>query len=215
MKIIISCAFIDELTYFKENYGIDGRNSESLIQIAQHDVLILNTGVGKVNSAMNLQKAIDSFQPDIIINSGCSGALTNEIPLYGIILSDAVFYHDFTPIEIMQKYVPDNGFIKADTFLIEKALQVAKVLETENVIISNIASGDCYVNNEDLVARIIQTGAVAVDMESAAIGHVSKTNDIPFLCIRSISDFADGNDEGEEMAALKAAKLTEALIKTL
>jgi len=215
MKIIISCAFIDELTYFKEKYSIDPNKEQNILTIKKNQVLLLNTGVGKVNSAMNLQKAIDTFQPDFILNSGCSGALTNEIPLYSIILSDYVLYHDFTPVEIMNRYVPDQGKIKGSQTLIDLVHKATIELILDSVLVGTIASGDCYVSDQDIVNRILETGAVAVDMESAAIGHVARANQIPFLCIRSISDFADGQNQEEENAAYKAAQLTEKLIELL
>ena len=57
-----------------------------------------------------------------------------------------------------------------------------------------------------------RTGCIAVDMESASIAHTASKNQIPFLIIRSISDFADGIDEQEEKAASISATITYKLI---
>ena len=68
--------------------------------------------------------------------------------------------------------------------------------------IGGIASGDCFVTNSTMRDDIYErTGCIAVDMESASISHTASKNNIPFLIIRSISDFANGIEEQEEKAA--------------
>ena len=65
-----------------------------------------------------------------------------------------------------------------------------------------ICSGDCYVTDSETAKNIVdRTGATVVDMESASIAHVARKNNIPFITIRTISDFADGNDDKEKLAA--------------
>ena len=59
------------------------------------------------------------------------------------------------------------------------------------------------------------TGCYAVDMESASIGHICKINSVPFLSVRTISDFADGNDDFEVVAAYKSSQLVKEIINLL
>ena len=60
-----------------------------------------------------------------------------------------------------------------------------------------------------------RTGAYAVDMESGSIGHICKLNSIPFLSLRTISDFADGVEDFEVIAAYKSSQLVKEIIELL
>lgn len=213
-KIAIICAFDDEVEYFIQKYNLNN-DITSYFKIDDNDVVLIKCGVGKVNSAMYTQKIIDKFKPDYIINSGCSGALTLDLPLYGVAISNHVFYHDFYPIEIMKKYTPNNGIIKSDKYLIDLAVDACKQLNINNYDILNIATGDCYVTDSKKVEEIRSLDAKIVDMESAAIGHVCNINNIPFVCIRSISDFADGKEIDEKNSSKLAAMITEKVILLL
>ena len=215
MKVIISSAFNDEVIYFIEKYDLDIEKSENIFKINNNEVVLINTGVGKVNSAVNLEKAISKYKPDFIINSGCSGAIDSSLPIYGVIISDTVFYHDFSPINIMEKYMPEKGYMKADKKLINKAKEACQNLKIENYTVGNIATGDCYVTEKETVDKIKNMGAVTVDMESAALIHTAKINNVPFISIRSISDFANGKEVDEIEASRKAAIITEEIVNNI
>ena len=52
-------------------------------------------------------------------------------------------------------------------------------------------------------------------MESGSIGHICKLNNIPFVSIRTISDFDDGKDDFEYVAAYKSSHLVSEIIKSI
>ena len=60
-----------------------------------------------------------------------------------------------------------------------------------------------------------RTKAYAVDMESASIGHIAKLNNVPFLSLRTISDFSDGQEDFEIVAAHKSSNLVKEIIELL
>ncbi|MDD3341854.1 MAG: 5'-methylthioadenosine/S-adenosylhomocysteine nucleosidase [Bacilli bacterium] len=214
-KIAIICAFDEEVEYFIHKYNLEENKRVHAFIVGEHEVLLTKTGVGKVNAASAVQKVIDTFKPDCIINSGCSGAISKDLPIYGVVISDEVFYHDFYPENIMRKYTPGNGEVKASEELIEVALRACKLLHVEDYVVTGIATGDCYVTESGKVAEITKLGAKVVDMESAAVGHVCALNEVPFVCIRSISDYANGTDVDEIESSRKAAKVTEQTILLL
>lgn len=179
------------------------------------NLIICNSGIGKTNSASITQYIIDKYNVAIIINSGCAGSLKSSVKIMDIIISSYVTYHDFTPTRIMNFSTPDNGKIKANKNLIKLAEKALK--ETNNkYLVAPITSGDCFVTNNVLRDTIYQnTKAVCVDMESASIGHVARLNNIPFIAIRTISDFSDGIDNFEEEAALKSSEIVSEIIKKI
>ena len=138
-----------------------------------------------------------------------------SVKIMDIIISSYVCYHDFLPTRIMEFSTPDSGKIKADKNLIEITENVLK-LTKNNYLIAPITSGDCFVTNNVLRDTIYKnTNALCVDMESAPIGHIAKLNSIPFIAIRTISDFSDGVDNFEEEAANKSSEIVSKIIKNI
>lgn len=220
MIIGIIGAFDAEIEKFIEMFNLKKditTNREIYIGNIDNKKLVVSTsGIGKVNSAAMTQYLIDKYNPSLIINSGCAGSLISKVKIMDIILSSYVTYHDFTPTRIMEFSMPDNGKVKATTSLIKKAEQALQNLKTSNYYIAPIASGDCFVTDEKVRDNIyLRTGAYAVDMESASIGHISRLNNIPFISIRTISDFSDGKEDFEVIAAYKSSNLVKEIINLL
>ena len=72
-------------------------------------LVVARSGIGKVNSAATTQKIIDIYMPDLIINTGCAGSLTDKVKIMDVVLATYVTYHDFSPIRVMAFSTPDNG----------------------------------------------------------------------------------------------------------
>ena len=215
MTIGIICAMEKEITKYKNVFELKNTNKVLGIYEGIFDnkkIVLCLSGIGKVNAAILTQYLIDTYKPDYIINSGCCGSLVEEGNVLDTILVSYATYHDFTPIRIMESCVPNNGKIEVNKDLFILAEDILK----ENDITyrgGGIESGDCFVTDNIMRDDIYnKTGCIAVDMESASIAHTASKNEIPFLIIRSISDFADGIDEQEEKAASISAMITHELI---
>lgn len=177
------------------------------------NLIVANSGIGKVNSGAMTQYLIDHYPINYIINSGCAGSLKEDVKLLDTVISSTVTYHDFEPVRVMAFSVPDEGMIKADKKLIGIAEQA---MGTEPYYIAPICSGDCFVTDSIMRDKIYnKTGAYAVDMESGSIGHICRKNNIPFIAIRTISDFADGADDFEIVAAHKSSELVNQIIELI
>lgn len=180
------------------------------------NIYVMKSGIGKVNSAATTQFLIDEYHPDLIINSGCAGSLVSNLKILDVALAEYVTYHDFNPLQIMEEAVPNRGRIYSDRTLIDIASEAVQSLEHTICHIVPICSGDCFVTNGKQREDIrIGTGAKVVDMESASIGHIASLNQVPFLAIRTISDFSDGTEYLEEEAAFKSSHLVLEMIKLL
>lgn len=218
MIIGIIAAMDKEIKKYKEIFELKITNEKLNIYEGTYQnkkIILCLSGIGKVNAAATTQYLIDTYQPNIIINSGCAGSLTEEVKVLDTIIANYVTYHDFSPIRIMESCVPDNGLVKTDINIIEK---LELILKENNIKyhIGGICSGDCFVTSSEMRDDIYtRTKCLAVDMESTSIGHISKKNNTPFIIIRSISDFADGVEEQEEQAANISAIITKDFINEL
>lgn len=185
-------------------------------KLEDKNVYVMKCGIGKVNSASATQFLIDSYHPDLIINSGCAGSLVKELKIMDVAISSYVTYHDFNPIRIMEGAVPSHGQVYADHHLIEIARSLLEQKEEISYFVVPFCSGDCFITSarqRDEIA--LATGAKVVDMESASIGHVAALNQVPFVSIRTISDFSDGMEDFEELASYQSSHLVLEMIKLL
>ncbi len=190
------------------------------------NVVIVRSGVGKVNAAMCVQILADVFQVTHIINTGVAGSLNATLNIGDIVLSKDVLHHDvdatifgYAPGEVPQlgirEFPGDETMIRlAHEACLEAASDV-------NAVIGRVLSGDQFISSKEVKNRLIQVfHGDCAEMEGAAIAHAAYLNQIPFIIIRAISDKADDSAEMdyptfERKAAQTCAKLTENFVKKL
>lgn len=183
-------------------------------------------GVGKVNAAMSTQLMIDLFHPDVIVNSGIAGSLSRDIRIGDVVISDDCVEHDMDGTEMGdppgQIWFNDEKRIDlpADKAVADRLEQACAVLEDTAVFRGRIASGDVFVAAHEKRQRIADLfGAIACEMEGAAVGHVCYRNGVPYAVLRCISDDFNENEFMDFMkfrvvAAEKSIKAIEAFIRS-
>lgn len=159
------------------------------------NVILLRSGIGKVNAAMTTSVLIHEFQPDVIINTGSAGGLSPELQVGDIVISSEVRHHDVDVTAFGYEYgqVPQlpAAFI-ADARLIQIAAACAEVDQKVKTVKGLIATGDSFMNDPVRVQAIAEkfTNLQAVEMEAAAIAQVAHQFNVPFVIIRALSDIA-------------------------
>jgi adenosylhomocysteine nucleosidase len=116
----------------------------------------------------------------------------------------------------------DTFAFTADVHLSQEMLQIERQ-QDEQVVLGRIVSGDQFINDSSKASFLHEHfGALACEMEGAAIAQVCYLNQMPFVVVRSLSDMAGqvGNaarsfHELKFMAAAKAATVTKHLIERL
>ena len=189
-------------------------------------VVVVRSGIGKVNAGICAQILADVFSVDAIINTGIAGSLNKDINIGDIVLSTDVVQHDMdaTGFGYRKGQIPQMPvfFFQADENLRKLAAEACREVNPDiQVFEGRIASGDQFVCDQDVKDRIVtEFSAYATEMEGAAIGQAAYLNEVPFLVIRAISDKADGSaqmDYGEfEKAAVEhSVKLTLSMLAKL
>ena len=104
-------------------------------KIAGKKVVVVRSGIGKVNAGICAQILVDVFGAEIIINTGIAGSLNNDINIGDIVLSTDVLHHDMdaTGFGYPVGQIPQmNEFsFEADAELRKLALQVCKEVNPE------------------------------------------------------------------------------------
>ncbi len=223
MKIAVICAMqletdrISEALSEVRSHSYYGRTVREGLY-AGHEIYLGVCGVGKSNAASFTQLLLDRFGVEMIINVGVAGSLDDRLAISDIVLGNELYYHDFAR-HLLEETYPYQAFFKADPELLERAAEA--VPEGVRVFTGPIATGDQFVDNPEKKEAIRrQIGALACEMEGAAVAQVAAGAGIPFLILRSISDGADEGLEGaferfKHQAAAVAAESVLALIRTL
>ena len=163
--------------------------------LAGKDVVIVRSGIGKVNAAVCTQILVDDFGVDYVINTGIAGSLKAEIDIADIVISSDVLHHDMdaTGFGYPLGQIPrmDTLSFKADDRLIELAKEsCAKAVTSVGVHVGRVVSGDQFIS--DKAERISSEFAgYCTEMEGAAIAQAAYLNKVPFVILRAISDKAD------------------------
>lgn len=195
-------------------------------RIEEEEVVLVQSGVGKVNAAVCAQILISVFGVKRIINSGIAGSLDERIEIGDIVISSDAVEHDmdasgfgYAPGEIPRM---DRIAFEADRELGELAKRCCEQMNPEiSCFIGRIATGDIFVSDALTKKKIKKTfHALCAEMEGAAIAHAAFLNRVPFLIIRAISDKADGSasvdyKEFESAAIGNCSRLTLELLRRI
>ena len=187
------------------------------------DVVIVRSGIGKVNAALCTQILCDVFEVTHIINTGVAGSLKNEINIGDIVVSTDALHHD-VDVRVFGYplgEVPQMGCLAfpADEKLSALAVECCKEVNLDiSVYNGRIVSGDQFISDKKVKEHIITNfGGFCVEMEGASIAHAAYLNHVPFVIIRAISDKADDSAEMdyptfEKAAAAHSAALVEHML---
>lgn len=159
-------------------------------RIGSHDIVAMQCGIGKVNAAVGTLTLIDTFHPSVVINSGVAGG-TGAAGILDVVIADEVAYHD---VWCGPGTVPGEAAGCPPRFRCALPARCADSIEGARRGL--VVSGDIFVSRPEEVRHILglYPDAVAVDMESAAIAQVCFLKNVPFICVRVISDTPGGAD---------------------
>ncbi|WP_246940631.1 5'-methylthioadenosine/S-adenosylhomocysteine nucleosidase [Bacillus pinisoli] len=201
-------------------------NSEfSTGQLNGLEVILLKSGIGKVNAAMSTTILLQEFKPDYVINTGSAGGFLHSLNVGDVVISSEVRHHDVDVTAFGYEYGQVPGLpaaFKADQKLVDAAVQAVHELSGVQVVEGTIATGDSFMNDPAKVdyVRSKLPELYAVEMEAAAVAQVCHQFNVPFVVIRALSDIAgkESNisfDQFLQKAALHSSELVVSMIQQL
>ncbi len=227
MKLGIIGAMDEEIELLKEKM-----TDKQKIEIASvlfvegklngNDIILLKSGIGKVNAAMATTILLERFQPTHVINTGSAGGFSSKLKVGDVVIGNEVVHHDVDATAFNYKYgqVPKMpATFKADEALIDKTKQVLEELSIASEI-GLIATGDSFMSDPERVKFVKEKfpNMLAAEMEGAAIAQVCYQYETPFVIIRALSDIAGVEssatfNEFLELAAHNAANIITQITK--
>lgn len=160
-------------------------------------IVVVRSGIGKVNAGICTQILIDKYDVDAVINTGIAGSLNPSIDIGDIVLSTDALQHDVDatgfgyPLGVIPRM--DKSIFMADEELRKFAKECCERVNPDvRVHEGRVVTGDQFISDKNKKKFIINNfEGFCTEMEGAAIAQTSYLNDVPFLIIRAISDKAD------------------------
>lgn len=169
------------------------------------EVVVLFSGVCKVNAAIAAQILIDTFKCEAIINAGTAGGIDKELRVFDTVVSTETAYHDMGE-SILTDFHPymDSVYFPSDKNLLSAAEKAALRFGTEKrVFFGRVVTGEQFIEQDRREYLSRRFSPLSADMETAGAAHACYVNRIPFISVRTITDTAeyDGTDQFEKNCA--------------
>ncbi|MCK6279928.1 5'-methylthioadenosine/adenosylhomocysteine nucleosidase [Streptococcus agalactiae] len=222
-------AMEEELKLLVEN--LEDKSQETVLsnvyysgRYGEHELVLVQSGVGKVMSAMSVAILVESFKVDAIINTGSAGAVATGLNVGDVVVADTLVYHDvdltafgydYGQMSMQPLYFhSDKTFVSTFEAVLSKEEMISKV--------GLIATGDSFIAGQEKIDVIKGhfPQVLAVEMEGAAIAQAAQATGKPFVVVRAMSDTAahDANITFDEFiieAGKRSAQVLMAFLKAL
>ncbi|KRM46383.1 MTA SAH nucleosidase [Lentilactobacillus parabuchneri DSM 5707 = NBRC 107865] len=200
----IICAMDEELAILKEALSNEqtthyGDADYFLGKINNQSLVLVQSGIGKVQAGITTSTLINEFHVDAVINSGSAGGIGTGLSVGDIVVATETAYHDVDVTTSGYKMGQLPGFparFPASSELGDKIIKAAQASGV-NAHRGLIVSGDQFIADTKRIAEIKQNfpDALCSEMEGAAVGQVAYQNKVPYTVIRAMSDVGDEDAE--------------------
>lgn len=222
MKLGIICAMEEELRTLVENLD----NASKITRhgyvfhtgsIGRHEVVLVQSGIGKVMSAMAVTLLVEVFSVEGIINTGSAGAVNHELKIGDVVVADKLAYHDVDVTAFGYAF----GQMAQQPLYFESSKYFVSELKKaiENPVVGLITSSDSFISSDGRIAEIKKhfPDVLAVEMEGASIAQAATALKKPFVIIRAMSDTAshDANVKFDEFIIEAGRKSAQILMNFL
>lgn len=154
--------------------------------ITGNRVILMQSGIGKVNAAVRVADVIRNEQPDYVVNSGVAGGIGDGLRPGDIVVGAQTCYHDVWCGE------GEWGQVQGLPLYFDANPKLLNIAETNipTARLGLICTGDQFISDIDQLNAIRSRfpNGQAVDMESAAIAQVCHLYSVPFISLRVVSD---------------------------
>lgn len=200
MRFGIICAMPEEIKELKaqltnESTKKIGGKDYYFGQISGQDVVLVESGIGKVEAGITTEHLITDCGADVVINSGSAGGIGDGLHVGDVVISTATAYHDVDATAFDYQYGQLPG--KEPSFAASKKWgdALAQAGEQTGLTVKQglIVSGDQFIASQDAIKQILAhfPDALSSEMEGAAVGQVATDHQVPYVVVRAMSDTGD------------------------
>ncbi|UYQ93492.1 futalosine hydrolase [Chitinophaga horti] len=217
MKILVTAATAAEIGPFIAYLEEHGQ------QIAQHtytlfknEIHVLPAGIGMMHTAYHVGKALLTVRPDLAIQAGIAGCFHHDWPLGEVVLIHEEVLGDLG-VEEKDAYKDlfDTGLWKENTPPFQgrslfNPIDRTTLRRAKSVTINTVTG------TQPTIDKLAGKYAPDIEsMEGAAFHYICLSEGVPFLQLRSISNYVEIRDKSKWNIPLAIKNLNQALIHTL
>jgi adenosylhomocysteine nucleosidase len=190
-------------------------------------VVAVLSGIGKVAAATTATLLCTSLAADHLVFTGVAGGLGADVAVGDVVLGTRFVQHDMDASPLFPRFeLPGRGraALDSDVALTQELARALDALHAHSEVWQSvqasgfvreggsrlhhglILSGDRFVGDAGLSQHLVSAlpGALAVEMEGAAVAQVCHDLGVPFAVMRAISDRADAQAHVDFNAFLSA-----------
>lgn len=194
-------------------------------EMAGHEVIVVQSGIGKVLASLTASLLIQQYQVDFLINTGSAGGIGTGLSVGDVVIAEKLAYYDVDATGFGYEYGQLPGgmplYYEADSQLVE---QIADAAEKSNLSIKKglIVTGDSFIDDQTKISEILNhfPSALCCEMEGTAIAQTAQQFNVPAVVIRAMSDTADhaatqSFDEFIDQAGQRSAEMVMTFIRSI
>ena len=223
MKILIVSATVAEIRPLLQRLTFIGSEGESLqhFEFLKHSIDLLVTGVGMTHTAYHLGRQLNRQAYDLVMNVGIAGAYSNKIRIGSVYQVSAEVF-GLLGVEDEENYLSlfDLGLQDPDAFpyegrwLLNKKPPVSSVLR-ELPSARGVTVNLIYTHSDTIEILKQMYKAELESMEGAAFFYACLAEGVPFIEIRSVSNYIEDRDVSKWNIPLAVHNLNRFLLGLL
>ncbi len=148
--------------------------------------LVVRGKIGKVHTAFMLGKLHQKYDIKHIYNTGTAGTIARDVKILDVVVATGVAYHDVDVTGFDYPY----GQLPECPLIFETIAPKLEERKRENYQIHYglILSGDSFITKNNITKRMLESNALAIEMESGSVAQCAYIMKVPCTIVRSISD---------------------------
>ena len=214
MNVLIAVATASEIEIVKQ--FLEGTS----FRINQHQVDLLITGIGGIATTYSLTKSIQSKRPDHILQAGIAGSFHTALEIgTTVCVREEVIgdlgaeenseFRDLFDLGLMRENdLPFNGRVLNNPFIMGN--------ETYGLpLVRSVSNNEISTRKERIELLERKFNAEIESMEGAAFHYVCLSENIPFIQIRTISNYVGERNKAKWKIPMALENLNSSILKVL
>ena len=230
MKIGVICAIPKEIKFFNLQPNSSQKHGGRTFyrkKDSRHELIVVECGLGKVNSALVSTILIQEFNCELLIFSGVAGGIDPEMEIGDVVVGESLIQYDYGALKDGKFQVYRAGSIPmgppSNTVEFTLDPEIKRIIKAvlPSVRMGTILTGDVLLLcGKTRKALFEQFGAQAIEMEGGAVAQVAEQFGISAIVVRCLSDLSGAN--GQKLsstflnhAAKNSFKAVQSILKAL